>query len=212
MALHIHIHPTDPQPRLIRQVTQMLREGCVVAIPTDTAYALVCQLDNKEAADRVRHIRGLDIKQHFFSLLCADLSQLSTYANVDNKQYRLLKLGTPGPFTFVLEATKDVPRRLSHPQRRTIGLRVPEHAVTHALLTEIGEPLLATTLIMPLDTHPLNDADEIADRLSHQIAAVLDAGACVSEPSTVIDLSQSEPVLLRRGQGDLSRLGLQFNE
>lgn len=212
MALHIHIHPTDPQARLIRQITQMLRDGDVVAIPTDTAYALVCRLDDANAADKMRQIRGLsDAKGHPFSLLCADLSQLSNYAKVDNKQFRLLKLGTPGPFTFVLEATKDVPRKVSHPQRRTIGLRVPDHAVTLALLSELGEPLLATTLIPPGEEDTLNDAEEIAQRFPHQLAAVLDAGACSDQPSTVLDLSQPEPVLLRLGQGDPAQLGLQLD-
>lgn len=210
MALHIHIHPQNPQPRLIRQAVQMLRSGEVLAIPTDTNYALVCQLDDKDAADRMRQIRELDAKLHPFSLLCADLSQLALYAKVDNKQFRLLKLGTPGPFTFILEATKDVPRRLSHPQRRTIGLRVPSHAVTEALLAEMGVPLLATTLIPPGQEEALNDAEDIAERFDLQIHAVLDAGACPSEPSTVLDLSAGEPVLLRRGQGDPAQLGLQL--
>ncbi|CAK7057869.1 L-threonylcarbamoyladenylate synthase [Saezia sanguinis] len=212
MALHIYIHPQDPQPRLIRQAVQMLRDGDVLAIPTDTSYALVCQLDDKNAVDHMRQIRGLDAKQHPFSLLCADLSQLASYAKVDNRQYRLLKLGTPGPFTFILEATKDVPRRVSHPQRRTIGLRVPGMRVTQALLDEMGEPLLATTLIPPGETDALNDAQEIAEQFAHQIQAVLDAGACPSEPSTVIDLSQGDPVLVRRGLGDPAQLGLQLDD
>lgn len=190
----------------------MLRDGDVLAIPTDTSYALVCQLDDKNAVDHMRQIRGLDAKQHPFSLLCADLSQLASYAKVDNRQYRLLKLGTPGPFTFILEATKDVPRRVSHPQRRTIGLRVPGMRVTQALLDEMGEPLLATTLIPPGETDALNDAQEIAEQFAHQIQAVLDAGACPSEPSTVIDLSQGDPVLVRRGLGDPAQLGLQLDD
>lgn len=210
MALHIHIHPQDPQPRLIRQAVQMLRNGQVLAVPTDTSYALVCQLDDKDAVDKMRHVRELDAKQHPFSLLCADLSQLALYARVDNKQFRLLKQAFPGPFTFVLEATKDVPKRLSHPQRRTIGLRVPSHPVTLALLVEMGEPLLATSLIPPGDTEAMNDASEIAQRFDKQIQAVLDAGACSSEPSTVIDLSHDEPVLIRRGLGDPMQIGLQL--
>lgn len=212
MALHIEIHPQDPQPRLIRQAVQMLCAGDVLAVPTDTSYALVCQLDDKDAVEQMRRVRELDAKQHPFSLLCADLSQLSEYAKVDNRQYRLLKLGTPGPFTFILEATKDVPRRLSHPQRRTIGLRVPKHRVTEALLAEMGEPLLATTLIAPGESEPLNDAQEIIEHLGRQIQAVLDAGACPSVPSTIIDLSQAEPVLIRRGLGDPADLGLQLEE
>lgn len=209
MALHIYIHPQNPQARLIRQAVQMLRNGDVLAIPTDTSYALVCLPDNKEGSDQMRTIRGLhDAKQHPFSLLCADLSQLALYAKVDNRQFRLMKQGIPGPFTFILEATKDVPKRVSHPQRRTIGLRVPDHAVTLALLAELGGPLLATTLIPPGEEDALNDAQEIAERFDTQIEAVLDAGACPSEPSTVIDLSGGEPVLVRRGQGDPALLGL----
>lgn len=212
MALHIYIHPKDPQPRLVTQAAQMLKKGAVLAMPTDTSYAFVCQLDDKAAADKIRLIRQLDPKQHPFSLLCADLSQLGVYARVDNKQFRLLKLGTPGPFTFILEATKDVPNRLSHPQRRTIGLRVPDHPVTQALLAELGQPLLSTTLIPVGQTDPLNDAQEIIDLYDHQIQAVLDAGACANESSTVLDLTQRDPILIRRGLGDPAVLGLHLEE
>ena len=212
MALHLYIHPQDPQPRLIRQAVSMLKDGAILAIPTDTSYAFVCQLENKEAADKIRQIRQVDAKQHPFSLLCADLSQLGLYAKVDNRTFRLLKLGTPGAYTFILEATKDVPGRLSHPQRKTIGLRVPDHPVTQALLQELGDPILSTTLIPAKETEALNDADEIMMQYENQIQAVLDAGACSSESSTVIDLSGSEPVLLRRGLGDPSALGLYVDD
>lgn len=212
MALHLYLHPQDPQPRLIKQAVNMLRNGDILAIPTDTSYAFVCQLDNKAAADKVRQIRQVDAKQHPFSLLCADLSQLGVYAKVDNRTFRLLKLGTPGPYTFILEATKDVPSRLSHPQRKTIGLRVPDHPVTQALLLELGEPLLSTTLIPAGETEALNDAEEIVMQYDRQIQAVLDAGACPSESSTVIDLSGTEPVLIRRGLGDPVALGLHVDE
>jgi tRNA threonylcarbamoyl adenosine modification protein (Sua5/YciO/YrdC/YwlC family) len=179
----------------------------VLAVPTDSSYALVCRLDDKTAAEALRRIRQVDEKHHL-TLLCKDLSELARFARVDNAQYRLLKLGTPGPYTFILEATKEVPRRLSHPSRRTIGLRVPDHVVTQELLAQFGEPLLATTLIPPGETEPLNDAEEIRERFQKQIQAVVDAGACPMEPTTVVDLSGDEPVLVRQGRGDVSRLGL----
>ena len=177
------------------------------AVPTDSSYALVCHLDDKAAAEQMRRIRQVDDKHHL-TLLCRDLSELASYARVDNRQYRLLKLGTPGPYTFILEATKEVPRRLSHPSRRTIGLRVPQHKVTQALLAELGQPLLATTLIAPDETDPLNDPEQIRERFQKMVAAVVDAGACPMEPTTVIDLTDDEPRLVRQGRGDLSRLGL----
>ena len=207
MTLRFDIHPKDPQPRLLRQAAQRLDQGDVLAIPTDSSYALVCHLDDKAAAERLRRIRGIDDKHHL-TLLCRDLSELAQYARVDNAQYRLLKQATPGPYTFILEASKEVPRRVSHPSRRTIGLRVPEHRVLQALLEELGQPLLATTLIVPGETEPLNDPDEIRERLQNQVAAVVDAGACPMAPTTVIDLSRGEPELVRQGRGDLARLGL----
>ena len=207
MSQYFEVHPDNPQQRLIRQAVQLLHGGGVCAVPTDSSYALVCHLDDKAAAEQLRRIREVDDKHHL-TLLCRDLSELASYARVDNRQYRLLKLATPGPYTFILEATKEVPRRLSHPSRRTIGLRVPNHAVTQALLAELGQPLLATTLILPGDTEPLNDPGEIRDRLQKRLAAVVDAGACRVEPTTVIDLSAEQPVLVRQGQGDLARLGL----
>ena len=208
MSQFFDVHPLNPQPRLLRQAADLLHGGGVLAIPTDSSYALVCHLDDKAAAERLRRIRQVDEKHHL-TLLCRDLSELARFAIVDNRQYRLLKLGTPGPFTFILEATKEVPRRLSHPSRRTIGLRVPDHRVTQELLALFGEPLLATTLIMPGHEEPLNDADLIRDQLQKSLAAVVDAGACPMQPTTIIDLSGDEAVVLRQGRGDPARLGLQ---
>ena len=207
MSQYFEVHPDNPQPRLIKQAVHLLHGGGVCAVPTDSSYALVCHLDDKLAAEAMRRIRQVDDKHHL-TLLCRDLSELASYARVDNRQYRLLKLGTPGPYTFILEATKEVPRRLSHPSRRTIGLRVPEHKVTQALLAELGQPLLATTLIAPGDSDPLNDPDEIRQRFQKLLAAVVDAGACPMAPTTVIDLTDAQPQLVRQGRGELARLGL----
>jgi tRNA threonylcarbamoyl adenosine modification protein (Sua5/YciO/YrdC/YwlC family) len=207
MSQYFEVHPQSPQPRLLRQAAQILHGGGVVALPTDSSYALVCHLDDKAAAEQLRRIRQVDDKHHL-TLLCRDLSELANYAKVDNRQFRLVKQGTPGPFTFILEATKEVPRRLSHPSRRTIGLRVPDHPVAQALLAEFGAPLLATTLIAPGETVALNDPQEIRARFEKLLQAVVDAGACPLEPTTVIDLSGAEPVLLRQGRGDAARLGL----
>ena len=207
MSQYFEVHPDNPQPRLLKQAVQILHGGGIAAIPTDSSYAFVCHLDDKAAAENLRRIRGVDDKHHL-TLLCRDLSELASYARVDNRQYRLLKSGTPGPFTFILEATKEVPRRVSHPSRRTIGLRVPQHAVTHALLEQLGQPLLATTLIAPGESEPMNDPHEIRDRFQKLIQAVVDAGACPMQPTTVIDLTDEVPVLVRRGRGDASLLGL----
>jgi tRNA threonylcarbamoyl adenosine modification protein (Sua5/YciO/YrdC/YwlC family) len=207
MSQYFEVHPDNPQPRLVKQAVQILHGGGIAAIPTDSSYAFVCHLDDKAAAENLRRIRGVDDRHHL-TLLCRDLSELASYARVDNRQYRLLKSGTPGPFTFILEATKEVPRRVSHPSRRTIGLRVPEHAVTHALLEQLGQPLLATTLIAPGESEPMNDPHEIRDRFQKLIQAVVDAGACPMQPTTVIDLTDEVPVLVRRGRGDASLLGL----
>ncbi len=207
MSQYFEVHPDNPQPRLLKQAAQILHGGGIAAIPTDSSYALVCHLDDKAAAESLRRIRGVDDKHHL-TLLCRDLSELASYARVDNKQYRLLKLGTPGPFTFILEATKEVPRRVSHPSRRTIGLRVPAHAVTQTLLDMLGQPLLATTLIAPGETEPMNEASEIRDRFQKLIQAVVDAGACPMQPTTVVDLTDEPPVLVRRGRGDPALLGL----
>ncbi len=207
MSQFFEVHPDNPQPRLLKQAAQLLHQGGVCAVPTDSSYALVCHLDDKAAAESLRRIRQVDDKHHL-TLLCRDLSELANYARVDNRQYRLLKLGTPGPYTFILEATKEVPRRLSHPSRRTIGLRVPAHKVAQALLDELGQPLLATTLIAPGETEPMNDAEDILVRYQKLITGVVDAGACPMAPTTVIDLSGDTPVLVRQGRGDLARLGL----
>ncbi|RZL11708.1 MAG: threonylcarbamoyl-AMP synthase [Rubrivivax sp.] len=207
MAQYFEVHPQHPQPRLLKQAVALLQQGGVVAVPTDSSYALVCHLDDKAASDALRRIRQVDDRHHL-TLLCRDLSELATYARVDNQQYRLLKLGTPGPYTFILEATKEVPRRLSHPSRRTIGLRVPDHGVTQALLEVMGQPLLATTLIAPGEHEPMNDAHEIRERFQKQIQGVVDAGACPMAPTTVIDLTQSAPELIRQGRGELELLGL----
>ena len=201
------VHPDNPQPRLLKAAAALLQQGEVLAVPTDSSYALVCHLDDKAAVDQLRRIRGLDDKR-LLSLICRDLSELASYARVDNTQFRLLKLGTPGPFTFILEASKEVPRRVSHPHRKTIGLRVPEHKALQVLLELHGAPLLATTLILPGDDEPLNDPDEIIERLGKQVAGVIDAGACALEPTTVIDLSGDVPEVLRRGRGDPAELGL----
>ncbi len=207
MAQLFEVHPDNPQARLLKQAVALLEKGGVLAVPTDSSYALVCHLDDKAAADSLRRIRGVDDKHHL-TLLCRDLSELASYARVDNRQFRLLKNATPGPYTFILEASKEVPRRLSHPARKTIGLRLPDHKVLQELLALLGAPLLATTLIPPGDTEPLNDAQEIRERFEHQIAAVLDAGACPMQATTVVDLSGDAPQLVRQGRGPLAALGL----
>jgi len=211
MAQFFEVHPDNPQPRLLRQAVALLAQGGILAVPTDSSYALACHLDDKAAADRLRQIRGVDDKHHL-TLLCRDLSELASYARVDNRQYRLLKSATPGAYTFILEATREVPRRLSHPQRKTIGLRVPQHTALQALLALHGAPLLATTLILPGEDLPLNDAHEIRERLERVLAGVMDAGACASEPTTVVDLSPmgdgEAPVVLREGRGEVAALGL----
>jgi tRNA threonylcarbamoyl adenosine modification protein (Sua5/YciO/YrdC/YwlC family) len=203
MTQYFHIHPDNPQQRLIRQAADMIHAGGIVALPTDSSYALVCHLDDKGAVDRLRRLRGVDEKHHL-TLLCRDLSEIGTYARVDNTQYRLLKAATPGPYTFILEATREVPRRLSHPSRKTIGLRVPEHAIAQALLAELGQPLIGTTLILPGSEEPLNDPDEIRDALQKQVELVIDGGSCSLQPTTVVDLSGAGPVVLREGRGDVS--------
>jgi tRNA threonylcarbamoyl adenosine modification protein (Sua5/YciO/YrdC/YwlC family) len=201
------VHPQNPQPRLLKQAAQILQAGGIAAVPTDSSYALVCRLDDKAAAENLRRLRQVDDKHHL-TLLCRDLSELASYARVDNRQFRLLKLGTPGPYTFILEATKEVPRRVSHPSRRTIGLRVPDQRVTQDLLALFGEPLLATTCIPPGETEPMNDPEQIGERFGKALQAVVDAGACPAEPTTVLDLSGDTPVLVRQGRGPMARLGL----
>lgn len=207
MAQYFEVHPENPHHRLLKQAVALLEKGGILAVPTDSSYALVCHLDDKAAADSLRRIRGVDDKHHL-TILCRDLSELASYARVDNRQYRLLKSATPGPYTFILEASKEVPRRVSHPSRKTIGLRVPEHRVLQALLALHSTPLLATTLIAEGDTAPLNDAHDIRERYQHQVCAVIDAGACALEPTTVIDLTGMKLEVIRQGRGDLTRLGL----
>ena len=211
MAQFLQIHPDNPQVRLLKQAAALLDGGGIVAVPTDSSYALACHLDDKNAVDRLRRIRGVDEKHHL-TLLCRDLGELASYARVDNRQYRLLKAATPGAYTFLLEATKEVPRRVSHPQRKSIGLRVPDHKALQALLELHGAPLLATTLILPGDSDPLNDPEDIRQRLEHDLAAVIDAGPCMLEPTTVVDLTPmgrgDDPVVVREGGGDLTALGL----
>lgn len=207
MPLRFDVHPLNPQARLMKQANALLAQGEVLAVPTDSSYALVCRVDDKAAADKMRRIRGVDDKHHL-TLLCRDLSELSSYAKVDNRLFRLIKSATPGAYTFILEATKEVPRRLSHPSRKTIGLRVPDHKVLQALLAEHGSPLLATTLIAPGESLPMNDAHEISERFAGQIDAVIDAGACPAQPTTVVDLSGDDITVVREGLGPLHALGL----
>ncbi len=211
MAQLFEIHSDNPQPRLLKQAAALLQKGSVLAVPTDSSYALVCQLDDRAAVERLRRIRGVDDKHHL-TLLCRDLSELANYARVDNRQYRLLKAATPGPYTFILEASKEVPRRISHPSRKTIGLRVPDCKSLEMLLELHGGPLLATTLIPQGETDALNDADTIRERYERLIDAIVDAGACPLQPTTVIDLtpmdSGGEPEVLREGRGSLADIGL----
>ncbi len=211
MAQFLQVHPDNPQARLLKQAVNLLSQGGVAAVPTDSSYALVCHLDDKLAVEKMRRIRQVDEKHHL-TLLCRDLSELANYARVDNRQYRLLKAATPGAYTFILEATKEVPRRVSHPQRKTIGLRVPDHRTLLDLLDLHGAPLLATTLIAPDETDPMNDAEEIRERFERDLAVIIDAGACPLEPTTVVDLTPmgagGDPELIRQGRGDLQVLGL----
>lgn len=207
MSQFFHIHPENPQPRLIKQAAQIIHGGGIVALPTDSCYALTCHLDDKAAVERLRRIRGVDDKHHL-TLLCRDLSEIAQYARVDNRQYRMLKAATPGPFTVILEATKEVPRRLSHPSRKTIGLRVPENPIAQALLEELGQPLISTTLILPDEDRPLTEPEEVHDRLQRQVELVIDGGACSLDPTTVVDLTDDEPELLRQGRGDAAVFGL----
>jgi len=206
MGQHFQLHLDNPQPRLIREAVKLLRGGGVMAYPTDSCFALGCMIGNKQGMERIRALRQVDDKHHF-TLICRDLSEIARYARVDNAQYRLLKAATPGSYTFILEATREVPRRLLHPKRSTIGLRVPEHAVVAALLAELDEPILSMTLHLPDDDYPLNDPDELLERIGNRVDVVLDAGYCGVEPTSVIDLSAGAPELLRRGAGDVTRLG-----
>jgi tRNA threonylcarbamoyl adenosine modification protein (Sua5/YciO/YrdC/YwlC family) len=206
MSQFFTLHPTHPEPRLIKRAVEIVRAGGLIAYPTDSCYALGCHIGDKAAMERMRRVRDVD-ERHHFTLMCRDLSEIGTFAKVDNAQYRLLKANTPGPYTFILKATRELPRRLSHPKRATIGVRVPSHVVASALLAELGEPILSTTLIMPDQDTPLNDADEIRDALEHQLDVILDGGACGILPTTVIDLSSDAPSLVRRGKGDIASFG-----
>jgi len=203
MSQYFQIHPVDPQPRLIRQAVRILRDGGVVVYPTDSIYALGCSLDAKPAVERIQQLRRMD-QSHNFTLVCRDLSDIGTYARVDNISFRLLKAHTPGPYTFILKATSEVPRRLQNPKRKTIGIRVPDNAIVRALLEEHGEPILSSTLALPDDDMPLTDAEDIRDRLEHFVDLVVDGGNCGLEPSTVVDLSDGPPRILRHGRGDPS--------
>jgi tRNA threonylcarbamoyl adenosine modification protein (Sua5/YciO/YrdC/YwlC family) len=207
MAQYFSVHPDNPQPRLLKQAVVLLNQGGVLAVPTDSSYAMVCHMDDKAAADHLRKVRGVDDKHHL-TLLCRDLSELANYAKVNNTQFRMIKQATPGAFTFILEATKEVPRRVSHPQRKTIGLRVPAHDVLQELLALHGAPLLATTLIPMGETDPLNDPEEIRDRYEKLIAGVIDAGACTREPTTVVDCTGDTVEIVRQGLGDVALLGI----
>jgi tRNA threonylcarbamoyl adenosine modification protein (Sua5/YciO/YrdC/YwlC family) len=203
MAQFFIIHPDNPQSRLIKQAAAMVRDGAVIAYPTDSCYALGCHLGDKEAVARIRRIRGLD-DNHYMTLMCRDFSELAHYARVDNVQFRLLKNNTPGSYTFILHATKEVPKRLQHPKRNTVGIRIPDHPVALALLEELGEPLLSSTLILPNEEQALNDAENIREHLDHQLDLILDGGATGLEPTTVIDLTGDTPMLMRRGKGDIA--------
>ena len=203
MAEYLEIHPKNPQLRLIKQAVNIIREGGVIAYPTDSCYALGCHVGDADALERIRRIRQAG-KNHHFTLVCRDLSEIARYAQVDTPVFRLLKAHTPGPFTFLLPATRETPKRLQHPKRRTIGIRVPEHPVPHMLLAELGEPLMSSTLLLPGDETPLTDGDQIRDRLDSVLDAILDGGHCGIEPTTVIDLAVSPPVILRQGKGQIA--------
>jgi tRNA threonylcarbamoyl adenosine modification protein (Sua5/YciO/YrdC/YwlC family) len=201
------IHPENPQPRLIRRAVEIVRAGGVIVYPTDSCYALGCHLGDKAAMERIRAIRQVD-ERHHFTLVCRDLAEIGAYARVDNPQFRLLKSATPGSYTFILKASRELPKRLQHPRRRTIGLRVPDHRVVRALLEELGEPLLSSTLMLPGDDRPLNDAQEIRARLEREVDLILDCGSCGITPTTVVDLTGDEPVITREGKGSVEAFGL----
>ena len=208
MAQFFTLHPDNPQPRLIKQTWQQLQQGAVIALPTDSCYVLACALGDKNALARIRQLRGVDDKHHF-TLLCRDFAEMATYARVDDACFRLLKRNTPGQYTFILPATKEVPRRLQHPKRSTIGIRLPNHAVVQGLLNEAQAPLVCSTLILPPDIEPLMDAWSIREQLEHQIELILDAGGCGWQPTTVIDLTTDTPSLIRLGGGDPRPFGIE---
>jgi tRNA threonylcarbamoyl adenosine modification protein (Sua5/YciO/YrdC/YwlC family) len=211
MAQLFSIHPTHPQSRLIRKAAEIVRAGGLIAYPTDSCYALGCHLGDAQSLERLRRIRGVE-ERHHLTLMCRDLSEIATYAIVSNVQYRLLKAATPGSYTFILRATREVPRRLMHPRRKTIGVRVPEHAVAQALLEELGEPMLSATLSLPGDPAPLSDPLEIRERLESRLDLVVDSGPCGVEPTTVIDLTSEQPKVVRLGRGPLARIGIVLEE
>jgi len=202
LSQYFELHPQNPQRRLIRQAVQILRSGGLIAYPTDSCYALGCHIGDPAALERIRVLRAAD-RHHHYTLVCADLAEIGRYARVENWQFRLLKSATPGPFTFLLPATRQTPRRLQHAQRRTIGIRIPDHPVPHLLLAELGEPIMSSTLLLPGDDAPLTSGREIRARLEHQLDAVLDAGHCGIEPTTVVDLASSPPRIVRQGRGRL---------
>jgi tRNA threonylcarbamoyl adenosine modification protein (Sua5/YciO/YrdC/YwlC family) len=206
MAQYFELHRQNPQLRLIRRAAEIVRGGGLIAYPTDSCYALGCHIGDAAALERLRRIRGAD-RHHHFTLVCRDLGEIGRYARIDTWQFRLLKSATPGPFTFLLPATRETPRRLQHAKRRTIGIRVPDHVVPQMLLTELGEPLMSSTLLLPGDELPLTDADQIRSRLEHQLDAILDGGHCGIEPTTVIDLAVSPPQVVRSGKGKLAGVG-----
>lgn len=203
MAEYLEVHPRNPQPRLIRKAVDVVRAGGVIAYPTDSCYALGCHVGDKDALERVRRIRAAD-KNHHFTLVCRDLAEIARYARVETWQFRMLKASTPGPFTFLLAATREVPRRLQHPKRQTIGIRVPDHPVPHLLLQELGEPIMSSTLLLPGDELPLTDGEEIRDRLDNALDAIVDGGHCGIEPTTVVDMAVNPPVILRQGKGQIA--------
>ncbi|MFI2118424.1 L-threonylcarbamoyladenylate synthase [Streptomyces rubiginosohelvolus] len=204
MAKYFDVHPANPQPRTIGTVVDSIRSGALVAYPTDSCYALGCQLGNRDAIDRIKSIRNLDDRHHF-TLVCHDFAQLAQFVRVDNGVFRAVKAATPGSYTFILPATKEVPRQLLHPKKKTVGVRIPDHVVTQALVSELGEPLLSSTLLLPDEEEPLTQGWEIKERLDHEVDAVIDSGDCGTEPTTVIDFSGDEPEIVRRGAGDTSR-------
>lgn len=207
MAQYFFIHPTHPQPRLIRQACDIIRRGGVAVYPTDSCYALGCRIGDKDSMERIRAIRGVD-ERHQFALICRSLAEIAIYARVDDRQFRLIKSAIPGSYAFILLATREVPRRLQHPKRKTIGVRIPDHPVTIALLTELGEPMLSSTLQLPSDPEPLADPREIRAQLERRVDLILDAGSCGTLPTTVIDLTGDIPVVTRRGKGDTSIFGI----
>jgi tRNA threonylcarbamoyl adenosine modification protein (Sua5/YciO/YrdC/YwlC family) len=207
MAQFFSIHPDNPQPRLIRRAAEIVRDGGLIVYPTDSCYALGCRLGDKAAMERIRAIRGVDT-HHLFALVCRDLAELAVYARADNRQFRLLKSATPGSYTFILKATREVPKRLQHPRRKTVGLRVPDHRVVRALLAELGEPLLSSTLQLPEEPLPFNDAHEIRARLERRVDLILDGGSCGIVPTTVVDLTGEAPVITREGKGSIAPFGL----